>query len=538
MDKSKASKILFKNYCRANVKKFLRETTLHGLKYLADDNITIWEKSFFLCAFLAAIIVTANLIANVYAKWISTPVIIGISPHPTSILSTPFPAVTICNMNQVCASRVAHYKADSKEGALLKLLCNEEAFSDEKLMDEPNFKNNNLSIPAFLQQHAQPCSRMVLSCTIGSVVLNCSDIFHEVMTDEGLCCVFNILHPKFLYTSITKKIIEDYERIRNIEAIDWNPEDGYPKQLPPNFYPSTAAGTGVSMGLSLMLDAEIDDYYCSTTNGPGFKIGMHSPIETTTIRETALILPIGYETRLRVDVVRTEATSTVRKLSRNERQCVFNGEEKLLYFRHYSSRSCVSECRTRFLYNQCKCLPYNLPSIYDKVTICNVTQTHCIHRAVNDWLLKSDGDEQSYCKHCLQSCFDLTYKSDATWTPLRAHDYLTPPSILRNMSMEYVNKNVAIVHFYYRETVFHGDIKNVYVGFTEFLSYTGGIMGLFMGFSFISVAEIIYFAFLRPIFEFILPLRRKRMIERKTAVMAGLRPHFLPNNSLLKVNRE
>lgn len=44
-------------------------------------------------------------------------------------------------------------------------------------------------------------------------------------------------------------------------------------------------------------------------------------------------------------------------------------------------------------------------------------------------------------------------------------------------------------------------------------------MSLFMGFSFISVAEVIYFAFMRPIFEFILPLRRRRrMIERRVRV--------------------
>lgn len=65
--------------------------------------------------------------------------------------------------------------------------------------------------------------------------------------------------------------------------------------------------------------------------------------------------------------------------------------------------------------------------------------------------------------------FDLSYKAEATSTPLRAYNYLTPPSILKNMSMEYINKNVAVVHLFYRESVFHGVLKNVYVGFTEFL---------------------------------------------------------------------
>lgn len=31
-------------YCSENIKKYLQETTLHGLKYLADNTLTLWEK--------------------------------------------------------------------------------------------------------------------------------------------------------------------------------------------------------------------------------------------------------------------------------------------------------------------------------------------------------------------------------------------------------------------------------------------------------------------------------------------------------------
>lgn len=44
MENTQETKKIVKTYCRGNVKKFLKETTLHGLKYLADDSITIWEK--------------------------------------------------------------------------------------------------------------------------------------------------------------------------------------------------------------------------------------------------------------------------------------------------------------------------------------------------------------------------------------------------------------------------------------------------------------------------------------------------------------
>lgn len=54
--------------------------------------------------------------------------------------------------------------------------------------------------------------------------------------------------------------------------LDWSPEKGYPKELPNSFYPRAAQGDGMSDGLTLILDGDIDNYYCSSTNGPGFKV--------------------------------------------------------------------------------------------------------------------------------------------------------------------------------------------------------------------------------------------------------------------------
>lgn len=39
-------------------------------------------------------------ISNIYTKWKSSPVIISFSPFDADLSSVPFPAITICNMNQ------------------------------------------------------------------------------------------------------------------------------------------------------------------------------------------------------------------------------------------------------------------------------------------------------------------------------------------------------------------------------------------------------------------------------------------------------
>ncbi|KAM7345172.1 pickpocket 12 isoform 2-T2 [Cochliomyia hominivorax] len=449
-----------------------------------------------------ALVIVANLISNVYVKWDSTPVIIGISPQPTSILKVPFPAMSLCNMNQALSSKVSNYSEDSLEYDILRFLC----FTETEETNVDKFRNNNLRISDFIIKHAQPCSRMLVHCQISSITYNCSELFRETMTDEGLCCVFNTLHPDFLYKG-TYNIIQDLTDDKVTKAVNWNPESGYPTQLPEKYYPRPAAGTGVSMGVSLILNAELNEYFCSSTNGPGIKISLHNPIETPSVKETGLTVPLGYETRFRIDAVRSEAVAAIRSIHRNRRQCVFMNEERLLYYKYYTRRNCESECQATYLYQQCSCIPYNYPLIFKNASICTVKESFCINKANKNWILISP--ENVCLNRCLPGCFDLTFLPDSFSGPLAERNYTIQNRLLRNMAKDEMRKNIAIVHFYYRESVFHGDLKNVYIGLTEFLSNIGGIMGLFMGFSFISVAEIVYFSILRPIFKFVLPKKSK-----------------------------
>jgi hypothetical protein len=72
------------------------------------------------------------------------------------------------------------------------------------------------------------------------------------------------------------------------------------------------------------------------------------------------------------------------------------------------------------------------------------------------------------------------------------------PQLARKYSASYIKDNLAVVHISFSENAYSGNTKNELIGFTEFLSNTGGLLGLFMGFSVISLMEIIYFLTLRP----------------------------------------
>lgn len=54
---------------------------------------------FWTLSFILAIYVSGYFIKNLLQKWFDKPVIMSLSPKSTSLTAIPFPAITICNMN-------------------------------------------------------------------------------------------------------------------------------------------------------------------------------------------------------------------------------------------------------------------------------------------------------------------------------------------------------------------------------------------------------------------------------------------------------
>jgi amiloride-sensitive sodium channel len=53
---------------------------------------------------------------------------------------------------------------------------------------------------------------------------------------------------------------------------DWTPENGYPSNATADTLPRRALGAGAHLGLTLILDVEAEEFYCSTSAGVGFKV--------------------------------------------------------------------------------------------------------------------------------------------------------------------------------------------------------------------------------------------------------------------------
>lgn len=92
-------------------------------------------------------------------------------------------------------------------------------------------------------------------------------------------------------------------------------------------------GTGTNVGLTVVMDAGISEYYCSSTHSYGFKVLLHSPNEAPLITNYGTSIPIGLESRVVVMPTISDASEVVRSMPVEVRQCYFENENHLSYYR-------------------------------------------------------------------------------------------------------------------------------------------------------------------------------------------------------------
>ncbi|KAH8418494.1 hypothetical protein KR009_005673 [Drosophila setifemur] len=459
------------------------------LKYVISDTKCLWGfKLSFLIVFLAVIFGAVHLAVGVFKIWQNTPVIIGISSTLSPIKNIPFPAITVCNMNQAKKSKVEHMMSGTLGYAMLQKTCYRDF--NYTLTD---IQQENETFPNFIKSISEKCEDLIVSCTFHQNKIPCTDIFREIFVDEGLCCIFNFLHPYYLY-KFKSPYIRDYtssDRFADI-AVDWDPISGYPKRLPTSYYPRPGVGVGTTMGLQIILNGRVNDYFCSSTNGQGFKVLLYNPIDQPRMKESGLPVMIGHQTSFRIIARSFIALPNIRNIHRTSRQCIFSDEQQLLFYRYYTRRNCEAECDALFYLRLCNCIPYYLPLVYSNVSICDVVHFKCLNSAE----LEIFDVKSLQCKElCLPSCNDLIFFPDSFATPF-SQNHVNINKYFQNMSSEYIRQNLAVINFFHTDNYFRSSVRTSYTGSTEYMALTGGILSLMIGFSVIIIAEIIYIIFL------------------------------------------
>lgn len=96
------------------------------------------------------------------------------------------------------------------------------------------------------------------------------------------------------------------------------------------------AGIGVSMGLQILLKADPAEYFCTSTNSVGFKLLLHNPNDAPKISAYGSAIPIGQESRIAITPKISQASPSIRRMPIPVRECLFEDENYLTFFRTYS----------------------------------------------------------------------------------------------------------------------------------------------------------------------------------------------------------
>ncbi|XP_011645500.1 pickpocket protein 28-like [Pogonomyrmex barbatus] len=472
-EKAERSKIGKKHKKLAKIgdiaKEYCSNSSLHGLRYVGNSDLSTVERVFWMITFTSALTVAIYYICYLYQKWNGAPIIIALSPEPVPLNEFPFPSVTICNMNKVKKSEAKRIErgSDDLEKLLMDDICNSEnniTYDDHQTIDF----NKMLR---FMINVSQPCTDMLYYCLWHGNQTECERIFNPTMTDEGICCNFNSVNKKHLFYNALEW--PDLNISYPSESVDWNAERGYNASMPSDVIPWRPYGAGLLYGLTLVLDVDMDEYYCSTTAGAGFKMLLHNPVETPKVADFSFSITPGEETRVIIRPRISTANPSIISIPQRKRKCFFTSERKLRYYRTYTQRNCILECEANFTQQLCECVQHYMPKS-SNTPICGKKDDPCAKRArramevklYDEDLTNSNVTKIPSC-NCWPGCFEINYRIELSQNKLIPTFQTAKRYVKKNMN--YFTENMAVVHLFFVDSQFTKHIKNELFGFTEFL---------------------------------------------------------------------
>ena len=137
---------------------------------------------------------------------------------------------------------------------------------------------------------------------------------------------------------------------------------------------------GYKTGLTVALDANLDDYTFTTGISNGFKVNnlklcrvlyiycnyqllmqvlTHYAVEYPDVGERGSLISPGYEVNLALDPYSSHNAREVDLLDFSTRKCYLEEENVLQYYGNYSVSSCLKECLTQSMLHKCSCRPFH-----------------------------------------------------------------------------------------------------------------------------------------------------------------------------------
>ncbi|XP_030077307.1 LOW QUALITY PROTEIN: acid-sensing ion channel 2-like [Microcaecilia unicolor] len=436
---------------------FVRQSKLHGLKYIYSPKLAFHHRAFWFLALCTSLGFLLAWSSNRLLYWLSFP------SHTTMHLEwsreLAFPAVTLCNNNPVRFYRLSKSDLYHAGQWLGLLLANRTArpllldlLSEDRRKWFRKLADFRLFLPPrsfdgiswdFMDRLGHQLEDMLLSCKYRGEQCGPHN-FSAVFTRYGKCYMFN------------------------------SGQDGHP------LLTTVKGGTG--NGLEIMLDIQQDEYLPiwgdkeETTFEAGVKVQIHSQSEPPFVQELGFGVAPGFQTF----VATQEQRLIYLPPPWGECRAAEMGSD---FFPVYSITACRIDCETRYIVENCNCRMVHMPG---DAPFCTPEQyKECAEPALG---LLAEKDS-NYCI-CRMPCNLTRYSKELSMVKIPSKTSAKYLEKRFNKSEKYISENVLILDVYFEALNYETIEQKKAYEVAGLLGDIGGHMGLFIGASILTILEL------------------------------------------------
>ncbi|XP_059482845.1 pickpocket protein 19-like isoform X2 [Neocloeon triangulifer] len=462
-------------------KAFCDSTALHGLRYITAEGMPVAHRVVWVVTCFAGLFGAGWLIWSIWLRYHHSPTVTMVQDTSYPLYHIPFPAVTVCSVNKVLRAEAVNFvqeytgKNGSDETAPYLAVVGALGLISYPTYHRPfQFLNYNMSgrplmkdvnVTQLMLRVMPRCSDILVACFWKGMKINCCDTFRVQRTEEGFCYSFNS---------------------RTAERADGQPWIDDESQLLRN------NAAGATTGLEVFFKGQEGQAIEGFDILRGVNVHVHHPDSFPDVAK-GLFVPEAKTHVLMAQQVspsQTESTEEVRAIDLALRRCYFPGEGRvtgLPMAGGYQQDSCFMACRMHFLAAACNCTPYFFPRNIG-VRECGAIDLECLSR--NNAATRSNKpprgtpgfhtDESALDCQCLPPCTETQYSVESNY--------------IQTGNLE-LKSGDGYVDIFYKQMGGVRFMKDVMFGWMDLLVAFGGIAGLFLGFSLLSGAELVYWIF-------------------------------------------
>ncbi|XP_062558078.1 pickpocket protein 28-like [Armigeres subalbatus] len=499
-----------KTPARTLLQEYCSNSSIHGVRYFHREGQSSCESGWWIVVFLLSVCSCGFLINKIYQKWDETPVIVSFHEKTTPVWKIPFPAVTICprtkwtsswlNFSEEFEIMKHHgFEASNRTDEMLALmqLCDRTFVSLHEYMYSlsPN-KTTYKTFADLIKSTPVPFDAEEFSCVFRGVMYDFDHLFSTMLTEEGICYTFNGLAAEDLL-----KVKVNSSLFGKHRSPHWTLDGGYSNKANLTSFPYRTIGPGALAGLSVMLislDKNLE-YSCS---GPvqGYKVLLHSPADYPQITNRFIHIPIDQEVMIAVKPQIIQNSRKLEYYSPKRRQCFLSRDRSLRFFRVYTQDNCNLECLTNYTLQRCGCVRFSMIRSED-MPVCETKQMFCMQDAETELLEMGVVDDESVSNFhtkcdCMPACTSVDYDVEITQNEFEVVEW----GVAYGQSRKDLDGLFAAhLKIYYKNAQITKQKRSELYGITDFLANCGGLLGLCLGVSLLSLVELCYYCSVRPL---------------------------------------